>query len=353
MSIISKYLMKTISYYLLLVIVFLLGLQILIEFTREFADLGVGTYDLYHASLYVLLMLPYDLYQFFPMASLLGVMIALSLLATHSEIVVMRAAGLSLVNISSTIVALGLIFILAMTLVGEVLSPMSYHKAEKIKAEAMGGGRLALTREGIWLKGEGEVINIKSISGKKLHDITIYESGDNIALNSLGYAKSGSYITGNWYFKDLVVTEFGASKLGVVNIGQKLAKINFSPKLIGLKYLDSDQKNIIALKTYINYRLSSGLDASRFLVDFWQRVFLPLATLVMILLAIPFVFGVARSSTMGFKMVSGIVVGFAFYMLHQFVGPMSVVYQLPPILAALLPSLVFAILGVFLLLRVR
>jgi len=73
----------------------------------------------------------------------------------------------------------------------------------------------------------------------------------------------------------------------------------------------------------------------------------------MLFLAIPFIFGPLRSVTMGLRLVSGVVVGFSFYMLNQFFGPFSLVYNVPPFVAALLPSLLFFIIGVFLMRRVR
>ena len=113
------------------------------------------------------------------------------------------------------------------------------------------------------------------------------------------------------------------------------------------------KKIFFALHSYIKYRLQSGLDASGDKFAFWQRIFAPFATLVMVLLAIPFVFGLLRNATMGLRMLVGMIFGFGFYILHQFVGPMSIVYHVPPILAALLPSLIFAAIGSMLLFKVR
>ena len=73
----------------------------------------------------------------------------------------------------------------------------------------------------------------------------------------------------------------------------------------------------------------------------------------MMLLAIPFIFGPLREVSMGVRMVSGVAVGFCFYLLNQFFGPISLVYQFSPILAALLPTLVFAGVGGLLMWRVR
>lgn len=95
------------------------------------------------------------------------------------------------------------------------------------------------------------------------------------------------------------------------------------------------------------------MSASTFKLAFWQRLVQPFAALVMIMLAIPFIFGPLRSVTMGLRIVTGAAVGFAFYLLNQFFGPFCLVYQIPVFLGAILPTLFFAGLGFWLLKRVR
>ena len=86
---------------------------------------------------------------------------------------------------------------------------------------------------------------------------------------------------------------------------------------------------------------------------FWQRLLQPLNTLLMMLLAIPCVFGPLRSSTMGAKLMTGIALGFGFYILNQMFGFVSQVYQIPPLIGATTPLLVFTVFGLMLLKRSR
>ena len=86
---------------------------------------------------------------------------------------------------------------------------------------------------------------------------------------------------------------------------------------------------------------------------FWQRLFQPANTLLMMLLAIPCIFGPLRSSTMGAKLVAGIALGFGFYILNQMFGFVSQVYQIPPIMGATIPMLIFGSLGIVLMSRTR
>ncbi|MCL5260562.1 MAG: LptF/LptG family permease, partial [Gammaproteobacteria bacterium] len=54
---------------------------------------------------------------------------------------------------------------------------------------------------------------------------------------------------------------------------------------------------------------------------------------------------VGRIASMGLRMLAGVMVGFGFYILNQFAGPMSTVLQFSPSIAAILPTLVFVCIG--------
>ena len=71
----------------------------------------------------------------------------------------------------------------------------------------------------------------------------------------------------------------------------------------------------------------------------------------MMMLAIPFVFGSLRSISLGSRLLMGLGVGFSFYLLNQFFVPLSTVFQLSPLFAAMLPTVLFALLGYVLMRR--
>jgi lipopolysaccharide export system permease protein len=95
------------------------------------------------------------------------------------------------------------------------------------------------------------------------------------------------------------------------------------------------------LHRYIGYLEANALDASRYQLAFWHKLFQPLAIAVMMLLALPFVLGPLRTSSGGARLVAGAVVGFGFYLFDLVAGQLSLVYGLPPLFGAALPTLVF------------
>lgn len=352
MRILTKYLAKTVITYILLVVLLLLGIQTFIEFTREFPDMGTGYYGILQVLMYVPMMLPSDIYQFFPMAGLLGTIIGLGLLASNSELVVMRSATMSLVQITWTILKAAIFLTLIMVMVGEVVAPWAQRVAINNKTVALSGGQTIVTRQGVWVRKNNNYLHFdKILANDHIEGITRYQFNDQNKLELASFAKSGVYQDGQWFFYDVSQTNFTDTKISSSHAAVQEWGFNWNPKLLGLASIDTDQKSLPELRSYIKYRHQSGLTATHYEFIFWQRVFQPLAVLVMIILAIPFVFGPLRSVTMGLRMLIGLMLGFGFYILNQFVGPMSVVYQIPPWLAAIAPTIVFAVIGSVMLAR--
>ena len=92
---------------------------------------------------------------------------------------------------------------------------------------------------------------------------------------------------------------------------------------------------------YLDYLKANKQDSGRYELAFWRKIFQPLTIAVMLFMALSFIFGPLRSVTMGARIVLGIITGFAFYMTNQIFGPISLVYRLPPVFGAVLPSLLF------------
>ncbi len=352
MKILRRYIGNTIISTILTVVLVLASLEIFIEFTNEFSDMGTGNYGLLQVLAYITMRLPADIYQLIPMAGLLGSLIGLGLLASRSELIVMRAAGVSIAKISYAVIKAAFIIMLAAIFLGEIIGPFAQHAATAYKTRAMSSGQAIYTQQGTWIRDGQNYIYISKIAGEKeLQDIKLFQFDSNRKLRVASFAKSGSYKHGKWIFNDINKTNFADHKLTSTHIDAEQWNLNFNARLLNLVNLDNEQKSLPQLYAYIKYLRSNKLQANQYEFNFWQRVFQPLAALVMILLAIPFIFGPLRTVTMGVRILAGITVGSLFYLLNQFIEPISTVYQLPPLIIASIPLILFVILGIILIRR--
>jgi lipopolysaccharide export system permease protein len=354
MKIIHKYIGKTVIATTALVVLTLLGIELFIEFTKEFPELGVGSYGIVQVLSYVPLLLPYDIYQLFPMAGLLGCILGLGLLASHSELIVMRAAGTSYLKITYAVLKTALLLIIIMLVIGEVIAPYLQRIANENKTAELSNGQTIMTQGGIWLKNKNNFYHInKVIQDNKIQEVTKYVFNETNELKMASFAKTGNYINKKWIFADINQTIFDANSTKISHLDEEIWDMQFKPKMLGITSSNSEQKTLPELYAYIKYLKQSGLLATNYEFIFWQRIFQPIASLVMILLAVPFVLGPLKKVTIGVRILAGAIFGFVFFILNQFVGPISTVYQFPPILTASVPTLFFALLGIIMVLRLK
>jgi lipopolysaccharide export system permease protein len=121
-GILTQYLMRTILMTTALVLLVLLALAGLFEFIAELDDTQ-GDYQTAQAVLFALLRLPQLAFEMLPIAALIGSLLGLGALASNSEIIVMRSAGLSVMRLASMVGIAGFAMLILTGLLGEFIGP--------------------------------------------------------------------------------------------------------------------------------------------------------------------------------------------------------------------------------------
>jgi len=349
-KILDLYIARTILGTITVTLSVLLGLSALIKFVEQLRKVGEGDYDMMVAFLYVILSLPRDLEQFFPMATLLGGLIGMGVLASNSELVVMQAAGMSRWNIITSAMKSAVVMILLVMAVGEWVTPFSESKAKEIRTEAISGGSLFSSEQLVWAKDGDHFVSIGQVlSRDSLQDISIFNFKSDLSLDSITYAETGSFDGTDWWLSQVDTTEFSEEYVSVNRIEKMRWSSTLTPDKLGIVAVKPEALSITGLLDYVSYLENNDQDPSRYQLALWRKIFQPISVGVMLLMALSFIFGPLRSVTMGARVIMGVLTGFGFFILNEVFGPISLVYQLPPFLGALLPSLLFAAIASFML----
>lgn len=354
MKILDRYIAKTVLSAIGLVTLMLVGLQIFILFVNQIDDLGKVDFGMAQATIFVLLQMPYQVYLFFPMASLLGCLIGLGVMANHSELVVMRAAGMSIGQITGAVLKASLVVIILVTTMGETLVPALSHYANDYKTAALSGGQTLRTSEGVWLRYGNDFISIGLVlPGNLLRNINQFRFDSDHNLVLAREIREAKYVDNAWMAYDVQETEFTLDHTKARTILAMPWDAPVKPYILQISSVNPDEMTLHELNRYLREQKRSDQNAHNYTLAFYQRIIQPFTTMVMMVLAIPFIFGPLRSSTMGSKLLVGATVGFGFHIINRFFGPVSTVFQWPPELAALGPTFIFALLGLYLMRRVR
>lgn len=355
MSVLARYVMNAILGHTLLVLVVLLVLSGLYLFIDEQNDIGVGTYAVDDAFLYVGLNLPQYAFDLLPIAALIGALLALGNLARSMELIVVRAAGVSALRIGSWTAGAGLILMVLTGLLGEFIAPAMEQYGRQMKTFekfhdfSMAGNRSA------WAKDGDTIISVRQQSaGNRYGGVYVFNFDGQQRLRSVGQADSASidadnrWRLGNYRESRLEENRVSASRQGSAELSTRL-----SPEFLGLAVLDPESLPGRGLYTYIQHLQANGLDSRAYETAFWARIARTAAVAVIVVLAVPFAFGPMRSTGTGARTVVGIMIGVVFFLLARMLESGGEVFSLPPFAIAWLPTLLLAIITTIALARVR
>lgn len=330
----------------------LVGLSALIKFVEQLRRVGQGDYDMTLAALYVLLSLPREIELFLPMATLLGALIGMGLLAQSSELVVMQSAGLSRTSITVSAMKSMVLVILALMALGEWVTPESEAKAKQIRTQALSGGSLLSSDSLTWAKDGNDFVSIGDVINQNtLQDVNIYKFDNTLKLTQIISAKQAVFNIQNWQLNQVQRVVFDARRISNNSIENMIWESSITPDKLGVVAIKPEALSIRGLNDYVSYLQNNGQDSSRYELAFWRKILQPVSVAVMLLLAMSFIFGPLRSVTMGARTIMGVLAGFGFFIANEMFGQVSLVFQISPILGALLPSSLFALVAVVLLKR--
>ncbi|AUJ58881.1 LPS export ABC transporter permease LptG [Coxiella-like endosymbiont of Amblyomma americanum] len=341
MHLLSNYINKTVTSTIGCVVLVLLGIEIFMESIGQLSVVNSANYGLEKAFLYVLTQLPADLYQLFPTAGFLGCFIGLESLASSNQLIVMQAVGVSIVRLIGFVAKAITPMIVVITFIGEFIAPQIELKGKVMKSLALSQtGDQILRNNAVWLRDKNAFIHIGVIDSKyKIRNVSCFQFNQN-RLISATFSPEGYYKKGHWTLCHANQSFFTPTQIRRITMSQMPFKITFNLQLRKNRSTIGD-RSIISL--YYTMRCCSGLQTNTFAFYFWQRITQPLTTMIMIFLGIPFVFGSFRQYGMGSRVLTGIAIGFTFYILNRFLEFFSVVYQLSPILIILMPTILFTV----------
>lgn len=353
-KIIDRYIAKTILVAIAMVTLMLIGLQIFILFVGQIDNIGQGNFGIWQALIYVLMQTPYQVYLFFPVASLLGALIGLGSLASNSELIVMRAAGFSIGQIITAVLKSAMVLIVLVSVLGETVIPDLTAYSNSLKMLQKSGSNAIQTNQGMWIRNGENFINIGKVTpDKQLLDVIQYAFNAQHMLYLVRAIDVARFEHDHWNLTGVKESWISGEKVVTKDKVSSQWNINLNPELLGVAQTQADEMNILELKQMVDARKQNKQDASDYRLALWQRLIQPFTTCVMMFLAIPFIFGPLREASMGSRLVSGAMVGFGFHMVNKFFGPVSLVFQLSPIVGACGPTLLFLLIAFLMMRRVH
>jgi len=351
-SILSRYIFRVILGTSLIALLVMLILDSLFNLLSELEDVNEQSYTLLTMLHYLLLTLPRRLVETAPVALLVGGLLGMGALASHSELVVMRASGRSRLGLVSAAMQAGLILSLAVALLGEFVAPVGERMARTLRVEA--GLSDSRWNQGLWARDGNLIIHIgAALPGPRLAELELYALDDKAALTVFGQASGARFEDERWILENARFNLIKPDAINQENLPEVPWRSVLTPETLEVLAVDPDDLALRELLTYIDYLSDNGLDTDSYELAFWTKVLAPLANLAMLFVAMPFAFGPQRGTGAGYRLVIGIFIGLLFFLLNRLLGNLVLLYHYPPALGAALPMLLLYAAGYWMLRRLR
>ena len=354
MKILDIYLGKIIGRYVLMTVLVLLGLFTFVTFIDELGGIKKGVYEIQDVVQYVLLKIPRNAYEVFPIATLIGSILGLSSLAKDSELTAMRAAGVSIKRIALSTFKIGFLLVVTVLILGEVISPYTETRSLRIQNEE---NTIAQKKDfGVWLRDNNTYVSIDEVlPDLTLLGVKIFEFDDENHLRFLSFADKGQFERGDkrWLLTGLDRTMINETNSQADQVSAAYWSTGVSPQILAVFKIQPDQLPAWQLATYIEHLKSNKQETDNYELVFWSKLVKPFSTAVMLILAIPFVFKSTRDGGLGRSLFLGIMVGLSFFILDKAFTYFVPLFSLSPLFGALVPTLSICLLSYLMMRRIH
>jgi len=349
----NRYIGKTVFFSICGTIMVLVSLGVISSLITEVGELK-GNYTFSKAMLYVALNIPKAINEILSYGTFVGCVIGLGIHANANEIVVIRAAGVSMLRLTWAVLR-PVIFVIGLGMLwGEYITPQltQFAEASKEAAQLEGGGKPQFENRS-WHREKNVYMRFDSVQKGKIIGIIQFKYDDNGELLSSFFAEQAIFQAekNTWQLEQVDQSVFQDGRVDTFHFTSLAWDTALTPEQLDVLVASAENLSIRSLYYNARYRDQQGLDSRRYWLSFWKKVLQPLIVIGLALVGMSFIFGSLRESTMGFRLTLAVMVGFVFKVIQDFLGSSSAVFGFNPLFAVLVPALICCLIGIVLLRR--
>ncbi len=319
----------------------LLALFSLFVFVEEVDEVGKGRYTFLAAGEYVLMTLPGRFVVLSPFIALLGSIMALGGLAHGRELLAMQAGGISHYQIAWAVMQVGIVFMLVVACFEEYVTPTLDQYAHVSRSLALSNSHVYQGKQGLWFRERDRYIRIKTLKyGEIPQEIDIFEFNPQGEMAAYLYVEEADVQNPQqWVLRNIQKKVIQGHRVSEEILPSLTWDSPFNREEMRLLSLPASSLAPSDLFRYIEILQRKNQNVLRYQLAFWDKIFMPLKTGLMIVLAIPFAFGPLRSASVGKRIVLGGLAGIGYYLTTEILENIGILLGASALSTTLIPFL--------------
>jgi len=342
--------------FILIAFVFIFVIVDLFDDLARFIEKKVMIFDIF---MYYIYQVPSIAVLVFPVAALLSLFFSLGLMAKNFEILALKANGVSLYRVFLTYLVTGFVMSLFVIIINETLVPYANELArvqKRTKINKLPAIDYHYQNNLKYLGRSGYTYSIKTYEGKKreMSKIIVFKFDKHNRVVRRIDAKSGKWNNNVWEFYDGCIRIFTDSlDLRLITFEKRaFPELKEKPSDFSKRVKSLEEMKYSELKSYVEKLRKTGEDPSKALVELYTKISFPFVTFIIIFLGAPLSADTRRSGiALGFGL--SLLISFVYWGFLQISKAYGINGNVQPSFAAWLPNIVFAIIGIFLIIRIR
>ena len=350
MKIKDRYIANTLLTYSIVVLLVWLSIYSFFNFLAELNSVGTVNYTILEAFKYIVLQLPEVAYDQVSPVILLGCVLGMGHLATTGQLIILRASGISILKITWLTLKNAIIFLIFLTLIGELVAPTLTTYAENERSNALGQNSLSSSQDGFWIRDGDNFINVENnVDGSLFNGITVIEVNKSNKIERVVESKSAIFDGQNINMDSTNIFSINSTNLfdDIALKERNLYKkrVAFDQDLIDSLEKEPKDLTTLTIVKQIQFLTDNKLRAEVFEVELYKRLVKPITLVAMVLLAMLFIFGSTRDATLGRKIFFGVVIGLSFELISRIGGALALSFDFSPLLSTFVPAIAIMIIA--------
>ena len=350
MSIISRYVLKEFFKLLFLTSLSLVLIYMLVDFFEKIDNFIEAGLNWNTVAWFFLMSIPNVFFLIAPVAILVAILISMGLLARNSEIVALKASGVSLYRISVPLLVASLGLSVLLFMLSDSVIPYTSAQVNQIwnvQVEGQDGHKSGIKKD-VWFRDKTNVYNFKSFDRRSglIDGISMFVFGDRFHLLQRIEAVAASLEKGKWVLYDGMVKSYlSDGQISVEFFTEHPIKLSRIPDEVGEEPRSSNEMSALDLWRWIHVMEEGGYDPSRYLVDLNMKFSFPFICAIMTIIGLPIAFWKEKGGGIALGIGVGVGLSFCYLVFLGLSRALGYSGLLPPIASAWLPNTLFMILG--------
>ncbi|MEE9567242.1 MAG: LPS export ABC transporter permease LptG [Desulfobacteria bacterium] len=355
MQIIQKYLVREVVMIFCMALAAVVSIYLVVDFFEKVDDFLEAGIPISRAFVFFGLRIFFVIAQVTPVAVLLAVLIVLGLMARNNELIALKSSGIGTRYLLTPLVFLGVGFSILLFFLAEIIVPITVVKANHIWNVEVRKQIATFRQKNIWIKGHRAIYHVAYFNpaDETIAGVSFNFFDDQFKIAKHIDADKGIYKDGKWILTNCL--EQVRLKDGTYKVtcpSQIALTIDLEPDSLKKVAKRSDEMTLTELSAYIQKVENEGYDATPYRVDWHAKLAFPAVCLIMIIVGTAIALRNKKGEGIAIGVTYGIGIAFCYWVINSLCLSLAYNGLLRPSLAPWLTNMIFASLGILLLIYV-